>query len=186
MSSSAAGPLSPGVNYLAAMQCWWDKSLVLLSLILYPWNYWGKKRWGFRFCFLTLGPVSRVSADNPFLPPPWQYGFKGYEPGWENDKKSFSKSLPSFSPTKMLKRHLGKIWPLWFQLIVIKLPSTGSPGDGRALMIKKALEGTSLVVQWLRIRLPIQGIWVWSLLWEDPTCWGATKPVGRNYWDPSA
>ena len=27
-----------------------------------------------------------------------------------------------------------------------------------------------LMVQWLRICLPIQGTWVRSLVWEDPTC----------------
>ena len=42
--------------------------------------------------------------------------------------------------------------------------------------------GTSLVAQWLRIHLPIQGTWVWSLVQEDPTCCGATKPVCHNYW----
>ena len=40
----------------------------------------------------------------------------------------------------------------------------------------------SLVAQWLRIRLPIQGTRVWALVWEDPTCCGATKPMGHNYW----
>ena len=34
----------------------------------------------------------------------------------------------------------------------------------------------SLVVQWLRIRLPMQGTRVRSLDGEDPTCRGATKP----------
>ena len=42
--------------------------------------------------------------------------------------------------------------------------------------------GTSLVVQWLRIRLPMQGTQVRALVWEDPTCHGATKPVRHNYW----
>ena len=32
----------------------------------------------------------------------------------------------------------------------------------------------SLLVQWLRILLPMQGTWVRSLIWEDPTCLGAT------------
>ena len=41
--------------------------------------------------------------------------------------------------------------------------------------------GTSLVAQWLRIRLPMQGTWVQALVQEDPTCCGATKPVGHNY-----
>ena len=40
--------------------------------------------------------------------------------------------------------------------------------------------GTSLVVQWLRIRLPMQGTQVRSLVREDPTCRGATKLVHHN------
>ena len=40
----------------------------------------------------------------------------------------------------------------------------------------------SLVVQWTRICLPMQGTWVWSLVWEDSTCLRATKPMCHNYW----
>ena len=50
------------------------------------------------------------------------------------------------------------------------------------LVILKDNLGTSLVVQWLRICLPMQGTWVWALLQEDPTCHGAAKPVCHNYW----
>ena len=39
------------------------------------------------------------------------------------------------------------------------------------------LFGTSLVAQWLRICLPVQGTRVRALVWEDPTCRGATKPM---------
>ena len=39
----------------------------------------------------------------------------------------------------------------------------------------------SLVTQWLRIRLPLQGTWVRALVWEDPTYRGATKPVHNSY-----
>ena len=42
--------------------------------------------------------------------------------------------------------------------------------------------GTSLMAQWLRILLPMQGTRVWALLWEDPACRGATKPMCHNYW----
>ena len=42
--------------------------------------------------------------------------------------------------------------------------------------------GTSLVAQWLRICLPMQGTRVWALVREDPTCHGATKPVHHSYW----
>ena len=39
----------------------------------------------------------------------------------------------------------------------------------------------SLVAQWLRIRLPVQGTRVQALVREDPTCRGATNPVRHNY-----
>ena len=49
------------------------------------------------------------------------------------------------------------------------------------------MTGTSLVAQWLRICLVIQGIRVWSLVGElHPTCCGATKPARRNYWAQDA
>ena len=47
--------------------------------------------------------------------------------------------------------------------------------------ILKLHSGASLVAQLLRIRLPMQGIWVRALVWEDHTCHGATKPVRHNY-----
>ena len=47
--------------------------------------------------------------------------------------------------------------------------------------IKKLPTGASLVVQWLRICLPMQGTQVRVLVWEDPTCRGATGPVSHNY-----
>ena len=46
----------------------------------------------------------------------------------------------------------------------------------------KTITGTSLVVQWLGIRLPMQGTRVRALVQEDPTCRGAAKPVRHNYW----
>ena len=38
-----------------------------------------------------------------------------------------------------------------------------------------------LVVQWLRICLPMQGSWVQSLAQKDPTCLRAAEPVSHNY-----
>ena len=55
---------------------------------------------------------------------------------------------------------------------------------GNKTLNKLEIEGNfwaSLVVQWLRIRLPMQGTRVRALVWEDPTCRGATKPVSHNY-----
>ena len=44
-------------------------------------------------------------------------------------------------------------------------------------ILQKSFPRTSLVAQWLRIRLPMQGTQVRALVREDPTCRGATKPV---------
>ena len=35
---------------------------------------------------------------------------------------------------------------------------------------------TSLVVQWLRIHLPMQGRWIWLLVWEDPHAMAQLSP----------
>ena len=53
--------------------------------------------------------------------------------------------------------------------------------DQEATSLKKAYLGASLVAQWLRIRLPMQGTRVPSLVREDPTCRGAAKSVRHNY-----
>ena len=49
------------------------------------------------------------------------------------------------------------------------------------LHLLKSDAGTSLVVQWLRTLLPMQGTWDQALVWEDPTCRGATKLMCHNY-----
>ena len=54
------------------------------------------------------------------------------------------------------------------------------PGLERIWSIKTFC--VSLVVQWLRICLPIQGTWVWFLVQEDSTCCRAAKPVSHNSW----
>ena len=45
----------------------------------------------------------------------------------------------------------------------------------------RTVSRASQVVQWLRICLPMQGTQVRALVWEDPTCRGATRPVCHNY-----
>ena len=42
-------------------------------------------------------------------------------------------------------------------------------------------DGTSLVAQWLRVCLPVQGTRVQALVREDPACRRATKPMCHNY-----
>ena len=48
--------------------------------------------------------------------------------------------------------------------------------------IKESDSETSLVVQQIRIHLPMQGTRVRSLVWEDPTRRRATKPVHYSCW----
>ena len=48
-------------------------------------------------------------------------------------------------------------------------------------IIQKESWGASLLAQWLRICLLMQGTWVCALVWEDPTCCGATRLVSHNY-----
>ena len=44
----------------------------------------------------------------------------------------------------------------------------------------------SLMAQWLRVRLPMQGPQVQALVQEDPTCRGATKPREPQLLSPRA
>ena len=48
----------------------------------------------------------------------------------------------------------------------------------------KKMSMISLVVQWLRICLPMRETWLWSLVREDSTCYWVTKPVSCNYRSP--
>ena len=51
------------------------------------------------------------------------------------------------------------------------------------LVLKRKVKWkVTLVVQWIRIHLPVQETCVWSLVQEGPTCHGATKSVLHNYW----
>ena len=47
--------------------------------------------------------------------------------------------------------------------------------------LRSQSQGASLVAQCLRICLLMQGTRVRSLVWEDPTCRRATRPVSQNY-----
>ena len=51
----------------------------------------------------------------------------------------------------------------------------------KSYLIKNYLSGTSLVVQRIRIHLPMQGTLVQPLVQEDSISHGATKPICHNY-----
>ena len=53
--------------------------------------------------------------------------------------------------------------------------------EATEMHIKNKHSWASLVAQWLRVCLPMQGTRVRALVWEDPTCRGATGPVSHNY-----
>ena len=55
---------------------------------------------------------------------------------------------------------------------------------GESLDLFKLLDRTSLVIQLLRICLPMQGTQVESLVWEDFTGHVATEPSLHNHWVP--
>ena len=52
--------------------------------------------------------------------------------------------------------------------------------DNNVLLCTKKRTRTSLVIQWLRICLPMQGTWVPSLVQEDFTCHRAARPLHHN------
>ena len=58
--------------------------------------------------------------------------------------------------------------------------TSGGWGLDTILSFKNIQGGTSLRIQWIRIRLPMQRTQIRSLVWEDFTCCGATKPVHSN------
>ena len=61
-------------------------------------------------------------------------------------------------------------------------PAEGQWWNIHIVLKTRVKAGASLVVQWLRIRRPMQKTWVRSLVRKDPTCCGATKPTRHNYW----
>ena len=66
------------------------------------------------------------------------------------------------------------------QMITYCLHCSRHLAFSNSVLLKSDL-GASLVAQWLRICLPMQGTRVRALVWEDPTYRGATRPVSHNY-----
>ena len=84
-----------------------------------------------------------------------------------------------------------------------RIPGTGAPGGLPSMgshrvghdwsdLAAAAAAGqniplrVSLVVQWLRLQLPMKGTWIQSLIGEDRTCCGATEPMCHNDWPSTA
>lgn len=77
----------------------------------------------------------------------------------------------------------GEEWRFWQKPQAHKLTTaTGTQFallQNRELIMLKEKKRTSFVVRWLRIHLPTQGTWLRSLIWEFPTCCGATPQQER-------
>ena len=81
-----------------------------------------------------------------------------------------SRATPPSSPSHLWKSFFHKVWLIeYFAFLII-------------LIEKRLFKGTSLVVQWLRIHLPMQGTRARSLVQEGPTRGGAAKPVSHDCW----
>ena len=85
----------------------------------------------------------------------------------------YSESSTQYWPSKFYNHehiHSHNSYP-WSPQETLPLPMSLIEGDR-----------TSLVVQGLWICLPIQGIQVQPLVWEDSTCWRTTKLVSHKHW----
>ena len=85
----------------------------------------------------------------------------------KHKKGETEKNIIEKYQTKMANRNTGK-------------RNNGGDFPG-GVVVKNLPAGASLVAQWLRICLPMQGTRVRALVWEDPTCHGATGPMSHNY-----
>ena len=82
-----------------------------------------------------------------------------------------------------LRKKQNTYWYLYVEVFICLVGSWMSPRAPAAHCAGKTFHpGASLVVQWLRICLPMQGTRVRALVWENPTYRGATRPVSHNYW----
>ena len=81
-------------------------------------------------------------------------------------------NLVIYMPASLWVEGILSLFHIWLFVMV----------SGEQWLFSREHVGTSLVAQWLRIRLPMQGTWVRALVREDPTCRRATKPVRHNYW----
>ncbi|KAJ8788734.1 hypothetical protein J1605_005030 [Eschrichtius robustus] len=71
-------------------------------------------------------------------------------------------------------------WAREPQLLSLRVWSLCSATREAAIVRGPRTAMTSLVAQWLEIRLPVQETRARALVREDPTCRGATKPVSHN------
>ena len=98
---------------------------------------------------------------------------------------SFKSSVKQVSPKPAFHLYLGPSLALLasevLEFLTHNLSTVALSLKPTLFASKMPSSGASLVAQWLRICLPMQGTRVQALVWEDPTCHGAIRPVSHNY-----
>ena len=87
-------------------------------------------------------------------------------------------------PTNSIGKNLFNRWSKNIPLIFLKVLNYSKlPQHFSLLVLQRQMPtyGTYLVVQWLRIWLPVQGTRVQTLVQGDPTYLRATNPMHHNY-----
>ena len=109
-----------------------------------------------------------------------------------DDVKFYFPLLTRYSRQRFWRVNYGKnSHPSLASASSLRIPSAGSewkwrtqlwywPEFGKGFL--KINFRASLVAQWLRICLLMQGTRVRALVWEDPTCHRAAGPVSHNCW----
>ena len=84
-----------------------------------------------------------------------------------------------------LDRHMEETGGICFQQNakdqLVEVEGVLEVGKQCSALLVKMESGASLVAHWLGVCLPVQGTRVPALVWEDPTCRGATGPMSHNY-----
>ena len=132
-------------------------------------------------------PLNQYNAEVKERETPWEW-WRGIPHRWsgrdrnkETSCVSGSSSVPSEktqeSPTEILTGPTGPISEVTSEMLLSILIYFK-----QNTFLRVNCSRASLVAQWERIGLTMQETQVWSLIWEDPTHYGATKPMCPNFW----
>ena len=142
------------------------------------------------YCFMKSSFISNwiLLSGMCFLPRNSQGRF--YNPHFPQEKRKtlwLKKLRKARTCTSVLLQSAGFHYTTFLMVSFLVLPShcfsTSAAHWNHLESFKKILvSGASLVAQWLRTCLPMQGTRVRALVWEDLTCRGATGPVSLRYW----
>ena len=92
-----------------------------------------------------------------------------FSDSWDGDNPALVETLFLFGFTSSVT--MG--WSIFLYYLISKIEKYGKD--------LRPWARPSLEVQWLRLHLAMQGTWVQTLVQEDSTCHGATKPTSHNY-----